>query len=169
MYSYGEPLGPVQGVGWVNELLARLTNSLVVDHTQTNSTLDSNPATFPLNRSMYADFSHDDQITAIISAIGLFKQPGVEPLNPTKPNPQRIWRAAVIVPFGSRIVIERMDCTSGIGPHATSTPSVRILVNQEIQPLEFCHADSNGICTLDAFVASQSFARSGGNFEACFS
>lgn len=118
---------------------------------------------------MYADFSHDDQITAIIAAIGLFKQPGVEPLNPTKPNPKRIWRAASIVPFASRVVVERLSCTSGIGRQKKEVPSVRILVNQQIQPLEFCGADRHGVCTLDAFVRSQSFARTGGNFQQCFS
>jgi hypothetical protein len=56
---YGEPLGPVQGVGYVNELIARLTNSPVQDRTQVNHTLDSNPATFPLGRAFYADFTHE--------------------------------------------------------------------------------------------------------------
>ena len=43
----GNGLGPTQGVGWVNELLARLTNKAVVDHTSTNTTLDSLNSTFP--------------------------------------------------------------------------------------------------------------------------
>lgn len=166
---YGQPLGPVQGVGWVNELIARLTESPVQDHTQTNSTLDSSPVTFPLNRTIYADFSHDDQITAIISAIGLFKQPGVEPLDVTKPNSRRIWRASSIVPFASRVVIERMDCVTSIGRSEMRTPSLRIMVNQQIQPLDFCGADQHGVCTVAAFVASQNFARDGGNFAQCFS
>lgn len=165
---YGQPLGPVQGVGWVNELIARLTNSPVQDHTQSNSTLDSSSATFPLDRTIYADFSHDDQLTAIMSAIGIFKQPGVEPLDPTKPDKRRIWRASTLVPFASRMVVERLDCTTGRGRFKRTTPSVRLLVNQEIQPLEFCGADEHGICTLDAFVRSQGFARRGGNFAQCF-
>ena len=161
----------MQGVGWVNELIARLTGKAVVDDTQTNHTLDSSSVTFPLTRTIYADFTHDDEIIAIIIAIGLFKQPGVEPLDPIKPNPRRIWRAANIVPFASRIVVERMDCLNGGAGESSSkvTPSIRILVNQQIQPLEFCGADTHGICTVDAFVESQAFARSGGGFEKCFS
>ena len=78
---YGQALGPVQGVGYVNELLARLTGLPVQDNTQTNRTLDSSPTTFPLNRTFYADFSHDNEMIAIYAALGLFKQSF--PLNPT--------------------------------------------------------------------------------------
>ena len=66
-YSYGNPLGPTQGVGFTNELIARLTNVSVNDYTSTNRTLDSNPATFPLGRKLYADFSHDSKSTSFIS------------------------------------------------------------------------------------------------------
>jgi hypothetical protein len=47
-FGPGNPLGPTQGVGFANELIARLTNSPVVDQTSTNATLDGNNATFPL-------------------------------------------------------------------------------------------------------------------------
>jgi hypothetical protein len=58
-YSHGNPLGPTQGVGFTNELIARLTSQPVNDHTTTNTTLDTSNTTFPLNRKLYADFSHD--------------------------------------------------------------------------------------------------------------
>ncbi|KAI9057638.1 phytase [Trametes sanguinea] len=161
--GYGQPLGPVQGVGYINELLARLTSTPVSDHTQTNRTLDSSPETFPLNRTLYADFSHDNQMVAIFSAMGLFRQK--EPLDPTKPDPRRTWRVQRIVPFSGRMVVERMQCqgTEG-GQH------VRVLVNDALQPLEFCGADADGLCTLDEFVKSQAYARSdgAGDFEKCF-
>ncbi|KAH8087171.1 phytase [Cristinia sonorae] len=158
--GYGQELGPVQGVGYVNELIARLTGTPVQDHTQTNHTLDSDPTTFPLNRTIYADFSHDNQMIAIFSAMGLFRQS--HPLNPTKPDPERDWKASGMVPFSARMVVERLRCGR--------IPSVRILVNQQVQPLEFCGGDRNGICSLDAFVKSQTFATSdgGGDFEKCF-
>lgn len=37
----------VRQAGWVNELLARLTDSEVVDSTTTNRTLDADEASFP--------------------------------------------------------------------------------------------------------------------------
>ncbi|KAG9310358.1 histidine phosphatase superfamily [Chiua virens] len=94
--GYGNELGPVQGVGYINELLARLTDTPVQDETQTNHTLDDNPATFPLNRTFYADFTHDDQMISIFSAMGLFKQP--LDLDPTQPDPLRTWIVSLMVP-----------------------------------------------------------------------
>ena len=57
----GSPLGPTQGVGFTNELIARMTGKPVVDHTSVNHTLDESNATFPLGSGhvLYADFSHD--------------------------------------------------------------------------------------------------------------
>lgn len=40
--------------------------------------------------------------------------------------------------------------------------SLRVLVNDATMPLEFCGADDDGVCTLDAFVESQSDARNDG-------
>ncbi|KAL1940035.1 hypothetical protein VTO73DRAFT_9370 [Trametes versicolor] len=158
--GYGQPLGPVQGVGYINELIARLTAQNVSDHTQTNSTLDASPDTFPLNRTLYADFSHDNQMVAIFSAMGLFNQSA--PLDPTSPDPARTFLVNKIVPFSARMVVERLDCGGA--------QSVRLLVNDAVQPLEFCGADASGVCTLDAFVESQAYARNDGegDFEKCF-
>ena len=60
-FSYGNPLGPTQGVGFANELIARLTNKPVNDDTSTNHTLDDAQSTFPTGKGhvLYADFSHD--------------------------------------------------------------------------------------------------------------
>jgi hypothetical protein len=60
-FGNGNALGPTQGVGFTNELIARMTNRPVVDHTTVNQTLDSSNATFPLGsrHALYADFSHD--------------------------------------------------------------------------------------------------------------
>lgn len=52
----GNFLGSTQGVGWVNELIARLTSHKVVPGAAVNSTLDSAKATFPLGKALYADF-----------------------------------------------------------------------------------------------------------------
>ena len=152
-------------MGWVNELLARLTNSPVQDETQTNHTLDSSPITFPLNRNIYADFTHDDEIAAIVSAIGLFRQP--EPLDPTSPNPKRTWRSNFIVPFSSHIVFERLSCTEG---NQDAQTKIRILAQDRVLDLDLCGGDQDGLCTLSAFVHSQSFARNNGDgdWQKCF-
>lgn len=151
----------MQGVGYINELLARLTNSPVNDSTSTNTTLDSDPATFPLDRTIYADFSHDNLMIPVFAAMGLFP---AEPLSPVGLNASaQAWNVSRMVPFAGRMVIERLAC-------GEQGKYVRVLVNQAVQPLEFCGAGEVGECSLDAFVESQAFARSGGNgtWAACF-
>ncbi|KAF8165911.1 phytase [Crassisporium funariophilum] len=171
--GYGQALGPVQGVGYINELLARLTETPVRDNTQTNRTLDASPITFPLDRHLYADFSHDNEMIAIYSAMGLFKQ--AQPLDPTHPDPRRTWITSHLTPFSGRMVTERLSCrpqrrgTLGVAP-SNAKAYVRILVNDAVQPLQFCGAGKDGICDLNAFVESQAYVRNDGegDFEKCF-
>ncbi|THH17127.1 hypothetical protein EW146_g3643 [Bondarzewia mesenterica] len=152
--GYGQKLGRVQGVGYVNELLARLTHNPVQDNTQTNRTLDSSPDTFPLNRTFYADFSHDNEMIAIYSALGLFEQYQLpnESLDPSEPDPERTWITWKLVPFSARMVVEKLQC------HAPAKDYVRIFVNDAMQTLEFC-GGVTGMCSLHAFVNSQGYSR----------
>ena len=49
-----------QGIGYVQELVARLTHTPIATHnTSTNATLDDDPRTFPLNDSLYVDATHE--------------------------------------------------------------------------------------------------------------
>lgn len=159
LFRFGQKLGPVQGVGWTNELIARLTNQPLKDSTQSNHSLP-----FPLNRTFYADFTHDTEMIAIFSAIGLFKQS--DDLPETKmPSFKSTWEVSMMVPFAARMVVERLTCSGQSGQF------VRFLVNDQVQSLGFCDdADSNGLCSLDNFVESQSFATSGGDgdWQKCF-
>lgn len=189
-YSYGNPLGPTQGVGFTNELMARLTNASVNDHTSTNRTLDSNVATFPLGRKLYADFSHDskstsfvpswgtlldvdvmrwmlihciDDMTAIFSALGLYNT--TSPLsNSTLETTAQThgYSAAWTVPFAARAYFEKLKCAG------VQEEYVRVLINDRVLPLQTCGGDKLGRCTLSAFVNSLSFARAGGDWARCF-
>lgn len=179
---YGQPLGPVQGVGYINELLARLTGQPVQDHTQTNHTLTSSALTFPLDRSIYADFSHDNLMIAVYSAMGLFRQNSH--LDPTDPDLKNTWITSKLTPFSGRLIIERLRCSGQPSQGRTRTLAkkgeieaqvrketfVRVLVNDAVQPLDFCGADNHGLCALDAFVESQAYARhdGDGDFEKCY-
>jgi hypothetical protein len=170
-FSYGANLGRVQGVGYVNELLARLTGRPVQDHTQTNRTLDASPKTFPLDRNFYADFSHDNEMVSIYSALGLFRQYRLpeQKLNPTDPSPLRTWVTSNLVPFSARMVVEKLQCGDVRIPLPKGIVFVRILVNDAVQPLEFCGGVA-GLCEFHAFLASQGYARHDGkgDFDKCF-
>lgn len=53
----GNPLGKVQGIGYVTELLTRLTGERYIDadQTQTNHTLNDSEETFPLDACIYSE------------------------------------------------------------------------------------------------------------------
>ncbi|KAJ4470090.1 phytase [Lentinula aciculospora] len=173
--GYGQALGPVEGVGYINELISRLTSTLVHDSTQTNTTLDSSPITFPLNRTIYADFTHDNQLIAIFSAMGLFQQPArLDPTNPNSNGPDRTWVVSQLTPFAGRMVIEKILCQRAEPGDRDLDQNnlkefVRILVNDAVQPLEFC-SGVEGLCDLRNFIESQEYAISGGggDWQKCF-
>lgn len=164
-YGPGSKLGPTQGVGYVNELIARMTNSPVKDQTTTNHTLDSNPSTFPIgkNHTLFADFSHDNDMMNIFSAFGLFNT--TTPLsNTTFTPPEKTdgFSASWVVPFAGRAYFEKLQCDG------QTEEMVRVLINDRVVPLETCGGNQRGLCTLSKFVESLSFARAGGFWEKCF-
>jgi hypothetical protein len=168
-YGFGpaNPLGPTQGVGFANELLARLTNMPVQDHTSTNSTLDGSDATFPLGRAMYADFSHDNDMTAIFFALGLYGGMGTG--NCTGNGAASLsgaeadgYSASMTVSFAARAYFEKMVCEEA------GEEMVRVIVNDRVLPLVSFGADARGLVPLGKFVDAMSFARSGGEWDQCF-
>jgi len=162
-FSYGNPLGPTQGVGFGNELIARLTSRPVQDETSTNHTLDSSTATFPLGRHLYADFSHDNDMTGIFSALGFYN--GIEQLpNTTFVEARQVngYSASWTVPFAARAYFEKMQCWG------QKEELVRVIINDRVLPLTQCGGDALGRCTLSSFVNSLGFVESGGDWDQCF-
>ncbi|KAM7191042.1 Histidine phosphatase superfamily [Naviculisporaceae sp. PSN 640] len=163
-YGPGNPLGPTQGVGYVNELIARMTGKPVNDHTSTNSTLDSDPTTFPLDKVLYADFGHDNDMVSVLGALGIYDL-GLFVSNSTRMEESQTggFSARWTVPFAARIYFEKMKCAS------TEGELVRILVNDRVVDLGGgCNSDALGRCSLDKWVESLEFARRGGEWDVCF-
>ncbi|UNI22049.1 3-phytase [Purpureocillium takamizusanense] len=166
-YSFGNgnPLGPTQGVGYVNELIARLTGKALQDETSTNSTMGSSPETFPLDRKLYADFSHDNLMTSVYAALGLYNRtenlPDTYKLSPRKTHG---YSTSWTVPFAGRMYVEKMRCDASKGDDEL----VRVLVDDRVVPLQGCRADKLGRCRLRDFVQGLSFARSGGHWPLCY-
>jgi hypothetical protein len=164
-YGWGNPLGASQGVGFTNELIARLTSTPVNDHTSTNHTLDESEETFPVGGKtvLYADFSHDNDLTGIFAAMGLYNE--TKPLlNETMEDIKQTsgYSASWTVPFAARVYFEKMSCSGA------SEEYVRVIVNDRVLPLKTCGGDRYGRCPLSAFVDSLSFAKAGGDWEKCF-
>ncbi|KAJ5090608.1 hypothetical protein N7532_009292 [Penicillium argentinense] len=165
-YSYGagNPLGPTQGVGFVNELIARMTHTPVLDDTSTNHTLDApGAATFPFNASIYADFTHDNGMIPIFFAMGLYNGTNPLPLSHVQSAASSDgYSAAWTVPLGARAYIEMMRCNS------QREPLVRVLVNDRVVSLHGCPVDSLGRCRRKDFINALTFARDGGDWSSCY-
>ncbi|GAA5915592.1 hypothetical protein JCM6882_006387 [Rhodosporidiobolus microsporus] len=157
--AYGNPLGAATGVGYVAELLARLTGDISWvenDATSVPKDLDLDSTTFPLDSKMYVDFTHNGNIAAALTTIGLKKGPAL-PAN-ERPEGQE-WFSSKIIPFGARLVTEKLTCSGG--------DYVRFFLNDELLNPSFCSgADaSTGLCSLDNFVASQTYVKANGKGE----
>jgi hypothetical protein len=113
--------------------------------------------------SLYADFSHDNDMTGIFFAMGLYNSTSALS-NTTLETAQQTngYSASYTVPFGARAYIEKLQCLGH------SQELVRVIVNDRVIPLHTCGADLLGRCTLSDFVDSLSFARSGGDWASCF-
>jgi hypothetical protein len=192
-YSYGNPTGRAQGVGYLQELLARLQNEYITSsNSSVNSTITNNAKDFPLGRPFYADFTHDDIIISFMTAMSLdyFKDP--PSLSQYPPDPNRKFILSHLTPFTGRLITEVIGCASA-SPTAESTAKtqyypgqygyskanathkfVRMRLNNGILPLSTirgggCAGRTDGLCALDSFVNSQetAYALSEYNY-ACF-
>jgi hypothetical protein len=67
-------------------------------------TLDSNTETFPLNQSIYLDFTHDTNIVAVLTAFGLTQFRGHLP--PDRHPGAHNFTVSQMVPSGARLDIE---------------------------------------------------------------
>lgn len=69
---FQSPTGRAVGIGYVEEFLARLERRYIfTSDTQVNTTLDNNPTTFPLDQTLYFDFSHVATISGVLTAFGI--------------------------------------------------------------------------------------------------
>ena len=192
-YSYGNPTGRAQGIGYVQELIARLTNQYITaSNSSVNSTITNNPADFPLGRPFYADFSHDDILISVMTALSIDYFREAPKLNEVPPNPNRHFILSHLTPFGARLVTEVIGCSSPspspVASHRTqyypsqygynaanaSSKFVRMRLNNGILPLNTirgggCGNRTDGLCALSGFLASQTNANAMANYQyACF-
>ncbi|KAI9669079.1 MAG: hypothetical protein M1831_000671 [Alyxoria varia] len=181
----GNPLGKAQGIGFVNELIARLKGERVVDQTTTNPDYDEPFDTFPtgVEHNFFADFTHDSDMTSILFVLNLYDESedpkNLYPTNMNGPSTTiekgydpnyRHFAANVAVPLAARAYIERMQCT----PPGSNSPEsyIRILVNDRVMRQPHCSnkdGTSPELCREDDFIESLRWAREYGNWDQCFS
>jgi hypothetical protein len=149
-YGDGTTVGKAQGVGWVNEFMSRLTQTEWNEATQTseNRTLNQNVQTFPVDRSFYADFTHDSTIAGVLSALNL--QDFTVPLPIHSPDAKRKYITSNLVPFAARLVFEEITCDG-------TTQYVRMLLNEaivDLHQLKGCSAREDGMCARQEFITA---------------
>lgn len=177
--SFGSPLGRAVGIGYQQEVMARLKNhTLGYSGSQINVTLDNNTVTFPLNQSLYLDFSHDTTIAAALTAFGLtqFAKPMDSTAHPGKHN----FTVSHLTPFAARLEIEIIKTPKPLMANRSGylkgkeTKYVHFVLNQRTIPLgwsiqECDDSRIDGWCEFDAFLRAQERMPGLAKFElACF-
>ncbi|KAH9837054.1 histidine phosphatase superfamily [Rhodofomes roseus] len=159
----GNPTAAAQGIGWVQELVARLTKTpLTTFDTSMNSTLDGSNITFPLNQPIYVDASHDTAISTIITALNFTTLAANGPLPIDHIPAFQTYHVHDIAPFATNLVAQVLSCPASLGvvsntsAAAGSASYIRFLLNDGVVPLtgiSHCETpDPNGLCLLDNFI-----------------
>ncbi|KAK2468085.1 hypothetical protein H9L39_20307 [Fusarium oxysporum f. sp. albedinis] len=177
--AFHSSTGRAVGLGYQQEVIARLKNhTLGYSGSQINTTLDGMKETFPLNQSLYFDFSHDKGIISILTAFG-FRQ-FAEKLPADKYPGDHEFTVSHIAPFGARLDIEIIKAHKPISAardrylEGNDTKYIHFVLNQRTIPLgkSFPECDVNrkdGWCELDTFLKVQEEMIDKAKFDyACF-
>lgn len=170
------------GIGYQQEVLARLRNhTLGYSGSQINTTLDSSTETFPLNQSLYLDFSHDTNIISILTAFGLTQFRDDPPLSSTAYPGKHKFTVSHLTPFGARLDMEVIKAPKPVradrggsgyleDESAGETKYIHFVLNQRTVPLGYsfpeCDASRvDGWCELETFLKVQDEMTKLANFE----
>ncbi|KAJ7766187.1 phosphoglycerate mutase-like protein [Mycena metata] len=156
----GNPAVAAQGIGWVQELASRLSQTRITEFATTvNSTIVGSNVTFPLSQPIFVDATHDTVISAIVVAMNFTSLAATGPLPATHIPANRSYVVNQISPFASNMVGQVLSCPSDVSPSAsnsTTTPThIRWLLNDAVVPLTGiagCTHNADGLCDFDAFV-----------------
>lgn len=158
--------------------MARLKNhTLGYSGSQINVTLDNNTETFPLNQSLYFDFSHDTNIISILTAFGLTQFASELPADryPGDHN----FTVSHLTPFGARLDMEIIKTPKPLSPNRDGylrggeTKYIHFILNQRTVPLgksfPECEERRDGWCELETFLRIQEGMEALARFDyACF-
>lgn len=160
-------------------MIARLKNhTLGYSGSQINVTLDSSTETFPLNQSLYFDFSHDTNIVSVLTAFGL--RQFAEELPADSYPGEHEFTVAHVTPFGARLDMEIIQAPKPLAANRDGyldgepTKYIHFVLNQRTLPLgrSFPECDverKDGWCELNTFLKLQEEMPEKANYEhACF-
>jgi hypothetical protein len=159
--------------------MARLKNhTLGYSGSQINVTLDSSTKTFPLNQSLYFDFSHDTNIISVLTAFGL--RQFADELPATEYPGDHAFTVSHLTPFGARLDMEIIKAPKPVSPNrdgylrGEETKYIHFVLNQRTIPLgkSFPECDAgrkDGWCELETFIKIQDEMEGLASYDfACF-
>lgn len=168
----GSTYGATLGAGYVRELVARLTDSVPEAFPTINTTLVGSSATFPRGgKRFFVDFTHDNEIIEILTAMHLLKQYNHLPTSAVAD--KRSYILSEIIPFGAQIVFERISCDlagwepdpNGSDPHGKDGRKdyMRVLINDKAHRIDEINCKQSGLmehhlCEVELVQASQAWA-----------
>lgn len=155
--SFGNPLAKARGLGWVQELLYRLSGdkSALEKPSTVNTTLDQDERFLPLDQAINIDFSHDVVIANILTALNLTHF--ATPLKSDAIAPYSVdnlrWVTSNVIPFGSNVIVQSLTCSDDAERAGKFN---RIVINDAVHPLTGLNGceqeDKNGFCESGAFI-----------------
>jgi hypothetical protein len=178
-------------------MVARLTNPFITSsNSSVNSSLTNNAADFPLGQPFYVDFTHDDIIVSVLTALSLDYLRVPPSFTQFPPNPSRPFILSNLTPFGGRLITETIGCSSpnpapvkehhvsytptqyGYDPNNATYKFVRMRLNNGVLPLNTIRGGAcgnatsgrvDGLCELDSFVSAAISAYPQANYTySCF-
>ncbi|KAF2808206.1 phosphoglycerate mutase-like protein [Mytilinidion resinicola] len=165
-YGFQSPTGRANEIGYVQEVLARMTHHTITSPTDNmNVTLDNNTVTFPVDQALNFDFSHDTNILGIMTAFGLTQ------FNKTLPSTHIVERELIVshvTPFAARLDIEIIKTPQPVNADRSAkevylpgppTSYVHFVLNQRTVPLglslQECGQRDDGWCEMETFLKVQ--------------
>ncbi|XAO23465.1 hypothetical protein I312_102243 [Cryptococcus bacillisporus CA1280] len=150
----GSPVAAAQGKGFLQEFVARFTQTPITSsNSSVNTTLDNNSTYFPLNQSIYADATHEVVLLDTLTAFNLTALFSTGPLPVDRRVEGSSFVASQVVPFATHLVVQVLECTD-----QTPTKQIRFIVNDAVVPIgksyEGCRSNKDGMCAFDTVVAA---------------
>ncbi|KAH0831037.1 phosphoglycerate mutase-like protein [Lanmaoa asiatica] len=158
--AFGSPVARVQGVGYIQELISRLTHTPIETHnSSTNATLHADDRTWPLNDILYVDATHEVVVLNILTALNLTALAASGPLPADHIPPDRSFRVADLAPFATNVQFQLLSCpASSVRSDDAEASHIRIVVNDGPVPLtgvRGCAPSPSGLCPLTTFIEAQ--------------
>lgn len=163
---YNEKISKSYGMGWVEEFKSRLLGQPFNQSrfTTQNQTLVNSNIYFPLNQSLYFDFSHDTVMLQMLYSLGIGFGKNSFSESPKNMNENQ-FRLSKVVPFAAQIVFEIIECTGEVDAFSrqifgssgnNKTKYIHLLVNDNTIPLDEyigqCGYRVDGWCDFDSFI-----------------